>query len=86
MAMRVMDNIVDLEIECLQNIIARVDETEEKVLWGKLLEAAEKGRRTGLGTHALADCLARLQLKYDSQDALNEVDKIFKTFRDNAYD
>ncbi|MFM9718919.1 hypothetical protein, partial [Streptomyces galilaeus] len=61
LAMRVMDNIVDLEIECLQNIIARVDETEEKVLWGKLLEAAEKGRRTGLGTHALADCLARLQ-------------------------
>ena len=86
LGMRMMDDMVDLEIEYLTDIIDAVDEKEEKVLWGKLREAAIKGRRTGLGCHGLADALARLQLRYDSEEALVLVDRMFETFRNFAYD
>ncbi|MBS1722398.1 MAG: adenosylcobalamin-dependent ribonucleoside-diphosphate reductase [Armatimonadetes bacterium] len=85
LAMRIMDNIVELEIECLSKIIDTVTEEDEKILWTKLKLAAVNGRRTGLGTHALGDTLACLGLRYDSDAAIAEVDKIYRTFRDNAY-
>ena len=44
-----------------------------------------KGRRTGLGTHGLADALACLNLAYDSEEALAVVDKIYNTLKINAY-
>lgn len=84
--MRTMDNIVDLEIRYLTDIINKVDEPEETELWGKLRNAAIQGRRTGLGTHGLADALACLNLKYDSDEALEIVDQIFSTLRNVAYD
>lgn len=86
LAMRIMDDIVDLEINSLQNIIDKVDIEDERALWTKLRDAAVRGRRTGLGTHGLADALACLRIKYDSTDAINIVDKIYKIFRDTAYD
>jgi ribonucleotide reductase alpha subunit len=86
LSMRIMDDIVDLEIEAIQNLINKVDTDDEKSLWGKLKEAAIKGRRTGLGTHGLADALARLQLRYDSEEAIAKTDKIFTCFRNSAYD
>ena len=85
MGMRIMDDIVDLEIDCLRNIIAKLDRPEEILLWEKLVVAATNGRRTGLGTHGLADCLARLCLKYDTFEAQNAVDAIYVIFRDTAY-
>lgn len=85
LGMRVMDNIVDLEIECLQNIINMIAEEDEKILWGKLLNAAQSGRRTGLGTHALGDALACLCLRYDSDEAIAQVNSIYNCLRDNAY-
>jgi len=83
--MRLSDDLVDLEIEKLENIINICDEKSEKELWIKLLEAARKGRRTGLGTHGLADALARLCIKYDSEEALVEIDKIYSTLKNEAY-
>lgn len=85
LAMRVMDNIVDLELEALERILRSVDEPDEASLWSKLLDAAQRGRRTGLGTHALGDALASLRVRYDSEDAIAVVDKIYRTLRDNAY-
>lgn len=85
LAQRLMDDIVDLEIECLENMIEKIDSGREKELWQKLLRAAVNGRRTGLGTHGLADCLAQLCLRYDSDDALKQVDTIYRALRDNAY-
>ena len=85
LGMRVMDNIVDLEIECLENIIKVISEEDEKVLWSKLLNAAVNGRRTGLGTHALGDALACLCLRYDSDEAIAQVNRIYNCLRDNAY-
>lgn len=86
LGMRIMDNIVDLEIDYLTKIINSCNEGDEKVLWTKLRNAAERGRRTGLGMHGLGDALACLNLKYDSDEALKEVDKISETFGIAAYD
>lgn len=86
LAMRIMDDIVDLEIESIQNIIDNIDDECEKTLWNRLKTAAERGRRTGLGTYALADCLARLGIKYDSREAQSMVNRIFECFRNSAYD
>ena len=86
LGMWVMDAIVDLEIEYLTTIMGHVDEPEEKVLWNKLREAAVEGRRTGLGTHGLADALLAMSLRYDSDAALVEIEKIYRNFCHNAYD
>jgi ribonucleoside-diphosphate reductase alpha chain len=85
-AMRLNDDLVDLELEALEEIRDKACDTpDEKALWEKLYDAAEQGRRTGLGTHGLADCLARLRLRYDGEDGLDMVDKIYRLFRDAAY-
>lgn len=86
LGMRIMDNIVDLEIDYLTTIIDSCDKEEEKTLWGKLLRAAQRGRRTGLGMHGLGDALACLNIRYDSDEAIETVDKIANTFCVAAYD
>lgn len=86
-AMRLMDNLVDLEIEYVDRIIAKINSDpellKEKAIeldtWKNLREMGIKGRRTGLGITALGDCLAALGLKYDSEDALKVIEKIFHT-------
>ena len=57
-AMRLSDDLVQLEIEKLNSIIDKADTDDEVGLWRKLLRACSDGRRTGLGTHGLADALA----------------------------
>lgn len=84
-AMRLSDDLVDLEIEYIDRIINKIksdpEPEEDKVIelntWLKLQEMAKKGRRTGLGITALGDCLVALNLKYDSEKALNMIDTIF---------
>lgn len=85
LAQRMMDNIVDLELEAVSQIIKAVSDPAEKKLWKKIYKRGEEGRRTGLGSFGLADALARLQLRYDSEEALDVVDKIFKTLRNASY-
>jgi len=84
-AMRLSDDLVELEIEKLEKIIKVADTKDEKMLWGNLLDACRDGRRTGLGTHGLADALARLNLAYDSEPALEIVNRIYKTLKVSAY-
>ena len=86
LAQRMMDNIVDLELEAVKEIISVVSDPAEKALWKKIYKRGEEGRRTGLGTFGLADTLAQLQLRYDSEEALAVVDKIYKTLRDSSYE
>jgi len=83
--MRLSDDLVELEIEKLEKIIEIADAPDEKKLWGKLLSACKKGRRTGLGTHGLADAIACLGLSYDSKKALKTIDNIYATLKDSAY-
>ena len=84
--MRLSDDLVELELEKLQNIQRVADSDDEKSLWKKLYEAASNGRRTGLGTHGLADAIACLNLAYDSPEALVIIGKIYETLRDAAYE
>jgi len=84
--MRLSDDLIELELEKLLNIQKIADSSDEKELWGKLYSAAANGRRTGLGTHGLADALACLNLAYDSNEALVIVEKIYRTLRDAAYE
>ena len=85
-AMRLSDDLVELEIEKLEGIRRITDTQDEKELWGNLLTAAKKGRRTGLGTHGLADVLARLQIVYDSDEAMKIIDKVYETLKISAYE
>jgi len=84
-AMRLSDDLVELEIEKLTKIITASDTQDEKELWTNLLRACVDGRRTGLGTHGLADALACLGMPYDSADALVTIDKIYNTLKEAAY-
>jgi len=85
-AMRLLDDLVDLEIECLQNIVKRADTEDERILFGKMENAAQRGRRTGLGTHGLADTLAALNLRYDdSGTARDVIRELYAMSRNEAY-
>jgi ribonucleoside-diphosphate reductase alpha chain len=84
--MRLSDDLVQLEIEKLHRMVNVADTPDEKELWGKLLHACERGRRTGLGTHGLADAIARLNLRYDSPEALLIIEEIYETLRNSAYE
>lgn len=77
-AMRLSDNLIDLEIEHIDRIIEKVKvdseshdvKARELALWTKIKKTAEASRRTGLGFTALGDTLAALGYKYDSDEAL----------------
>ncbi len=84
-AMRLSDDLVELEIEKLDNIIKACDTSDEVELWENLKAACVNGRRTGLGTHGLADALACLSLAYDSDEAIGVIDNIYSTFKIAAY-
>jgi len=83
--MRLSDDLVELELEKLERIKGACDTPSEKELWDNLHTACANGRRTGLGTHGLADALARLRLAYDSEEGLQLIEKIYETIRDTAY-
>ena len=81
-AMRLADDLVDLEIEAVDRIINIVKDDEDPTefnLWSKIKETAVKGRRAGLGFTGLADALAMLNLKYDSKEALQTVSIMMQT-------
>ncbi|NPA46262.1 MAG: adenosylcobalamin-dependent ribonucleoside-diphosphate reductase [Chlorobi bacterium] len=84
---RLMDDLVDLELESIERILAKIDadpEPEhikrvERETWEMLYEAGKKGRRTGLGFTALADTVAAMGLKFDSDEALRFVEELMRT-------
>ena len=84
-AMRMSDDLVQLEIEKLEKIVDVASDLDEKHMWGKLLHVCMKGRRTGLGTHGLADVMARLCIKYDDEKSIETAKKIYKILRDESY-
>ncbi len=84
---RLMDDLVELELEAIERILAKIDSDPEPAAvkavevdtWKLLYAAGSKGRRTGLGFTALGDALAALNIKFDSQAALQEVEMIMQT-------
>lgn len=91
-AMRLADDLIDLEIEYVDRILQKVknqnsDTTRTEIeLWEKIKETGMSARRAGLGITALGDCLAALGLKYDSDEALEMIDKIFHTKMESELD
>lgn len=84
-AQQMADNLVDLEIELIDRIKKVCEPGSEVELWNNLQNAGRNGRRTGLGTHGLADTLAQLCIRYDSDQAVKTVDDIYATLRNTAY-
>lgn len=92
-AQRLMDDLVDLEIECIDRILQKLkDDPESKEikrseieLWKLIKEQCVNGRRTGLGITALGDTLAALNIIYGSVESIEVVDEIYKTLKFGAY-
>ena len=93
MAMRMMDDIIDLELEKVEQIIAKIDADPEEAdiryvesnLWKKVREMALKGRRTGLGITAEGDMIAALGMRYGSDEAVAFAVEVHKTLALAAY-
>ena len=86
-AQRLMDDLVDLELEAVDRILAKIAADPEpdgvkrieREIWELLRDTGRKGRRTGLGFTGLADAIAGLGLKYDSDAAIEAVEDIMRT-------
>jgi ribonucleoside-diphosphate reductase alpha chain len=93
MAQRIMDDIVDLEMEKVNTIIAKIEsdpETEEVKrtelsLWKKIKTKAIEGRRTGVGITAEGDMLAALNYQYGTPEATSFSTEIHKKLALAAY-
>lgn len=92
-AQRIMDDIIDLELEKIDAILDKIHEdpeTEEVKgveirLWEKIKQKAKEGRRTGVGITAEGDMLAALGLRYGSDEAIDFAVDIQKTLAVEAY-
>ncbi len=92
-AQRIMDDIIDLEMEKIDKILEKIDsdpETEEvksieRNLWDKIRTKTLKGRRTGVGTTAEGDMLAALGYRYGTAEATDFSEKVHKTLALAAY-
>ena len=85
-ATRLSDDLVELENEKLLKIKNSCDTDDERALWDNMISACMNGRRTGLGTHGLADAIARLNLSYDSDEGISVVDEIYRIMKVSAYE
>ena len=92
-AMRMMDDIIDLELEKVEQIINKVAGDPEEAdirhveheLWLKIKDMALRGRRTGLGITAEGDMLAALGLRYGSDEAIDFAVSVHRTLAIEAY-
>ena len=93
LAQRMMDDIIDLELEKIDVILAKIHADPEIVeikhveenLWKNIRKKSEEGRRTGIGITAEGDMLAALGMRYGSDDATNFSVEVHKTLALEAY-
>ncbi len=92
-AQRIMDDIIDLELEKIDAILEKVNDDPEdehikfteKNLWENIKKKASEGRRTGIGITAEGDMLAALGLRYGSEIATDFSEEIHKTTALESY-
>lgn len=92
-AQRMMDDIIDLEMEKIETIIAKIEadpETDEVKatelnLWKKIKDKTSQGRRTGVGTTAEGDMIAAMGLTYGTEEATIFSVEVHKTLALAAY-
>mgnify|MGYP001385435610 FL=1 len=92
-AQRMMDDIIDLELEKVDDILQKIEEDPEDVeikrveknLWLEIKNKAQEGRRTGVGITAEGDMLAALGIRYGSPEGNEFSVKIHQTLALSAY-
>ena len=92
-AQRIMDDIIDLELEKIDAIMDKIrkDPQSEEIkeaeyhLWEKILDKSGKGRRTGVGITAEGDMIAAMGLRYGSQEATDFAVEVQRTLALSAY-
>lgn len=92
-AQRIMDDIIDLELEKIDKILEKIDadpenpeiKSVERSLWVNIQKKANEGRRTGIGITAEGDMLAALGLRYGTDEATEFSVNIHKTLAIEAY-
>ena len=93
-AQRLMDDMIDLEIEQIDKILSKIesdpenDEVKyyEKNLWHNIRKVAVQGRRTGLGITGLGDCIAMLNQQYGDAESIKTTEEIYKWLAQNSYE
>lgn len=92
-AQRLMDDVVDLELESIDRILAKIEADPEPMdvkriemdLWTKIRKSAENGRRTGLGLTAIGDAVAAMNTVYGSPESVELIGEIYKQLALNSY-
>ncbi|PZX46379.1 adenosylcobalamin-dependent ribonucleoside-diphosphate reductase [Algoriphagus chordae] len=92
-AQRIMDDIIDLELEKIDAIIAKIDadpeqdevKANERNLWLNIQKKANEGRRTGIGITAEGDMIAGLGIRYGSKEGNEFSVEVHKTLAIEAY-
>lgn len=92
-AQRLMDDIIDLELEKIDDILAKIDADPEsaevkrieKELWLNIRKKADEGRRTGIGITAEGDMLAALGIRYGSKEGNAFTEQVHKTIAVETY-
>jgi ribonucleoside-diphosphate reductase alpha chain len=90
---RIMDDIIDLEIEKIDSIIAKIDSDPEdesikaieRNLWLNIKKKALDGRRTGIGITAEGDMLAALSIRYGSDESIQFCEEVHRTLATSVY-
>ena len=93
LAQRMMDDIVDLELEKIDKIMEKISIDPQSMevkgaeyhLWEKIKDKSGKGRRTGVGITAEGDMLAAMGLRYGTQEATDFSVRVHKTLALSAY-
>ena len=93
LTMRLMDDLIDLEMEKIEQILAKIEQDPEDDevkriehnLWLKIRKKTLGGRRTGLGITAEGDMLAALGLRYGSEEGIAFAVQVQKTLAVEAY-
>lgn len=93
LAQRIMDDIIDLELEKIEKIMEKIDSDPESIevkgaerhLWEKIYRKSGMGRRTGVGITGEGDMLAAMGLRYGTEEASNFSEKVHKTIALAAY-
>ena len=93
LAQRIMDDIIDLELEKIEKIMEKIDSDPESIevkgaerhLWEKIYRKSGMGRRTGVGITGEGDMLAAMGLRYGTEEASDFSEKVHKTIALAAY-
>lgn len=93
-AQRLMDDLVDLELEAIDRIIDKIENDPEQKqikaieldLWKRIREKCSNGRRTGTGITALGDAIAALGIKYGSDESIELTGAVYDTLKWACYE